>query len=160
MADNKKLTTSIALGTLLIPLSAFAASVLVKDAPPVESTISVTSPAVPVAATGFATQTASAADLQAACGVEGLRLVQAETDQSISSIQQAALDALREICAQEGMPLPGKPAPEPVTQTVVVNAAPSNSISQAPSNGQSETEHEEEHEEEHEHDEHEEEGDD
>jgi hypothetical protein len=152
MADNKKLTASIALGTLLIPLSAFAASVLIKDAPPVESTTSVTIPAVPVATTGFATQTATAADLQAACGVEGLRLVQAEVDLSISSIQQAALDALREICSQEGMPLPGKPAPEPVTQTVVVNAAPSTSVSQTSSDDQSEVEHEDEHEE-HEHEE-------
>jgi len=153
MADNKKLSASIALGTLLIPLSAFAASVLVKDVPPVESTTtSVTSSAVPVATTGFATQTATAADLEAACGVEGLRLVQAESDLSISSIQQAALDALREICLQEGMPLPGKPAPEPVTQTVVVNAAPSTSVSQTSSDDQSEGQHEEEHEE-HEHEE-------
>jgi hypothetical protein len=152
MADNKKLTASIALGTLLIPLSAFAASVLIKDVPPVESTTSVTAPAVPQPTAGFATQTATAADLLAACGVEGLRLVQAEAEQSISSIQQAALDALREICVQEGMPLPGKPAPEPVTQTVVVNAAPSTTVSQSSSDDQSRVEHEEEHEE-HEHEE-------
>lgn len=139
MADRKKLPISVALGTLLIPVSAFAASVLVKDAAPVESTTSVTAPAVTQAGTGFATQTATAADLRAACGVEGLRLVDAEANLSITGLQQAALDALREICVQEGMPLPGKPAPEPVTETVIVANGASSSATQ----GSSEVEHEE-----------------
>lgn len=143
MANNKKLSASVALGTLLIPLSAFAASVMVKDAPPVESTTSVTSSVPPPAETVFASQVATAADLQAACGVEGLGLVEAEAKLSITAIQQAALDALREICAQEGTPLPGKPAPEPITQTVVVaNASSSPSVSQGSS--EHEVEHEEE----------------
>jgi hypothetical protein len=74
----------------------------------------------PVTATDFAVQTATAADLAAACGETGTGMVAAEMEGSISDIQQAALDALREICAEQGMPLPGKPAPEPLTQTVIL----------------------------------------
>jgi hypothetical protein len=154
MASNKKLSVSVALGTLLIPLSAFAASVLVKDAPPVETTTSVAAQVVAEATTDFANQTATAADLQAACGVEGLQLVAAEANSSMSAIQQAALDALREVCAQEGLPLPGKPTPEPVTQTVVVaSSASSPSVSQGSSYSESESEHEQDEHEEHEHEE-------
>jgi hypothetical protein len=46
--------------------------------------------------------------------------VAAEAGGSIGDIAQGALDALREICAQQGMPLPGKPVPPPITQTVVL----------------------------------------
>ncbi|HSK07617.1 MAG TPA: hypothetical protein VK990_08875, partial [Acidimicrobiia bacterium] len=111
------------LGLLLIPLSAYAASVLVIDRaqtepgtpPPAASPFSTS-----VTTTDFAIETATAADLAAACGETGMGMVAAEMDGSISDIQQAALDALREICAEQGMPLPGKPAPEPHTQTVVL----------------------------------------
>lgn len=150
MANRKGLSASVALGTLLIPLSAFAASVLVKDAAPVESSTSVASTVVePQTDTVFAPQTASAADLEAACGEEGLRLVGAEADRSISDIQQAALDALREICVQQGMPLPGKPIPDPITQTVVVaSGASAPAVSQSSPSDERELEHEEEHEDE------------
>ncbi len=144
MADRKKLPLSVALGTLLIPVSAFAASALVKDAPVVESPTTVATTAQAQTEAVFAPQTVSAADLTAACGVEGLKLVESEAQQSITAIQQAALDALREICVQEGMPLPGKPVPEPVTQTVVV----ANAAASAPSVSQGSSEHEAEHEEE------------
>ncbi len=160
MAANKKLSASIALGTLLIPLSAFAASVLVPEAAPTEPTTSVPSRSAPQVESVFVTQAATAADIEAACGVEGLRLVDAEANHSISGVQQAALDALREICAQENRPLPGRPAPDPVTRTVVVNAAPSVSASPGSSDDQSEVEHEDEHEDEHQEVEHESEDDD
>jgi hypothetical protein len=110
-------------GLLLVPLSAYAASVLISDraqtepeAPaPVSASIS-----TPVTAPDFATQTATEADLAAACGETGLGMVASEMEGSISDIQQAALDALREICSEQGMPLPGKSAPQPLTQTVVL----------------------------------------
>ncbi|HLF61988.1 MAG TPA: hypothetical protein VI980_12510 [Acidimicrobiia bacterium] len=153
MADRKGLSASVALGTLLIPLSAFAATVLVKDTPPVESSTSVSTTVVePVTEAVFAPQTATVADLAAACGEQGLRLVEAEAGESISDIQQAALDALREICAQQGMPLPGKPIPEPITQTVVVSNAQSAPAGSPASPGEeSEVKPEEEHEEEDQH---------
>jgi hypothetical protein len=63
--------------------------------------------------------TASARDLRRACGRDGRTLVEAEADGTISAVEQAALDALRPICAAEGRPLAPPPAPEPV----VVSAA-------------------------------------
>jgi hypothetical protein len=106
---------------VLVPLSAYAASILVSDRIPVEPEATIPAPvATPVTVTDFAAQTASAANLEAACGDAGLGMVAAETDGSIGDIEQAALDALREICAQQGMPLPRKPVPPPITQTVVL----------------------------------------
>jgi hypothetical protein len=65
--------------------------------------------------------------------------VDGEANGSITELQQSALDALREICAQQGMPLPGKPVPEPIVQTVV-------SASSAPPVTQGSFEDESEHE--------------
>jgi len=118
---KRSVSASVLVGMLLVPLSAYAASVLVSDKTQVEPEARVPAPIyTPVTVTDFATQTASAADLEAACGDVGLGMVAAELDGSISDIQQAALDALREICVQQGMPLPGKPAPQPITQTVIL----------------------------------------
>jgi hypothetical protein len=141
MADRKGLSVSVALGTLLIPLTAFAASALVGDGMAAE-------PLTTVGAAVFATQAdpgsdgqaATAADLVAACGQAGLDLVDGEANGSITELQQSALDALREICAQQGMRLPGKPVPEPIVQTVV-------SASSAPPVTQGSFEDESEHEE-------------
>jgi hypothetical protein len=120
---KRTVSTSMVLGLLLVPLSAFAASVLISDRAQTEAEASAPAPApisTPVTATGFAIQTATAADLAAACGETGMGMVAAEMEGSISDIQQAALDALRDICAEHGTPLPGKPAPEPLAQTVVL----------------------------------------
>ena len=116
------LSVSVVLGTLLIPLSAFAASVLVTNDgsgdPP--ATTMPTAAAQPQSVPAIEPPIASSADLVAACGEAGLLLVDAEVAGSISEVQQAALDGLREICTQQGIPLPGKPVPEPIVQTVVV----------------------------------------
>jgi hypothetical protein len=119
---------------LLVPLSAYAASVLVGDrVEPVAEAPAPPPVATPVTLTEFAPQTATAADLEAACGELGVGMVAAEADGSITDIQQAALDALREICAQQGMPLPGKPAPPPVTQTVVLaDSQPTTTVGGSP----------------------------
>ncbi|HSO50298.1 MAG TPA: hypothetical protein VLS86_07095 [Acidimicrobiia bacterium] len=119
---RQSLSVSVVLGIVLVPLAAFAASVLVDSEEPSE-TSSTTVPAAVAATQPEAVPsavTASADDLAAACGDAGLVLVDAEADGSISEVQQAALDGLREVCDQQGMPLPGKPAPEPIVQTVVV----------------------------------------
>jgi hypothetical protein len=132
---KRTVSTSMVLGLLLVPLSAFAASVLISDRaqtePEAPAPASASLP-TPVTAIDFAIQTATAADLAAACGETGMGMVAAEMDGSISDIQQAALDALREICVEQGMPLPGKPAPEPLTQTVVLaESRPASSADQA-----------------------------
>ncbi len=51
-------------------------------------------------------------------------MLEKEASGSITAIERAALDALREICAEEGMPLDGPPAPPPLvrTRTIQVSA--------------------------------------
>ncbi len=58
--------------------------------------------------------------LAAACGSDGLALVDKEADGSIDAIEQAALDALRPICDEAGLTLPEAPQVAPVVQKVVV----------------------------------------
>jgi len=118
---RRGVSVSVLVGLVLVPLSAYAASILVSDRIPVEPEAIIPAPvATPLTVTDFAAQTASAVDLEAACGDAGLGMVAAETDGSIGDIEQASLDALREICVEQGMPLPGKPVPPPITQTVVL----------------------------------------
>jgi hypothetical protein len=113
---KKSLLVSLAVGALLIPLAAFGASSLVNA--------QVTPPAPPTVPTLLsATTTTEAngeADLDLACGAEGMQLVTAEADGSIDEIQRAALDALRDICAAEGRSLPGPPAAAPVAPPATV----------------------------------------
>lgn len=128
-------TISLFLGLLLIPLSAVAAtalmsngggtgtdgdeaSVVVVDVP--ETTVTTTEPAT--SETVFVTEppTATRADLETACGSEGLELVEREAAETITDLEQAALDALRQICAEEGLEIAGPPAPPPVVRTVSV----------------------------------------
>jgi hypothetical protein len=67
--------------------------------------------------------------------------VSAETDGSITGVQVAALDALREICTQEGMPLPG-PNSEIAGQTVAqTDSGPTLTIS----HGSSDDDHDDDH---------------
>jgi hypothetical protein len=108
----------VIVGTLLVPVSAVAA-LLLADPSPTEATPASTT-STTIASPPTATATAGDADLAAACGPAGMQLVALEQGGTISAVQQAALDALRGICEQEGIPLPGKPAPDPVTETVVV----------------------------------------
>jgi hypothetical protein len=131
---KRSVSASLLLGLLLVPLSAYAASVLVGDrVEPVAEAPAPPPVATPVTVTEFAPQTATAADLEAACGDLGRGMVAAEAEGSITDVQQAALDALREICAQQGMPLPGKPAPPPVTQTVVLaDSQPTTTVGGSP----------------------------
>jgi hypothetical protein len=133
---RQSLSVSVVLGIVLVPLAAFAASVLVDSEEPSE-TSSTTVPAAVAPTTQPeavpSPETASADDLAAACGDAGLVLVDAEADGSISEVQQAALDGLREVCDQQGMPLPGKPAPEPIVQTVVVADNTSSNAAAQPS---------------------------
>jgi hypothetical protein len=65
---------------------------------------STTVAAIPAAAVG---ESGALSDMQLACGPEGSTLVAREADGTITGIEQAALDALRPICKDEGMPLVG-----------------------------------------------------
>ena len=145
---TNRFTISLILGLLLIPISAVAAVALISQeedpAATQEETIEVASPtpeatievvtttiaAPAVSETMVVTEspTATSADLAIACGDEGMQLVEREADGSIDELGQAALDALRQICEEEGIPLPGPPEPAPVVRTVTV-VAPSTSSS-------------------------------
>jgi hypothetical protein len=127
-------TISLILGLLLIPLSAVAATALISndDGETGEDDAAVVVVEVPettvptteavTAETVFVTEppTATRADLEGACGPEGLELVERELDGTITDLEQAALDSLRQICAEEGLELAGPPAPPPVVRTVKV----------------------------------------
>jgi len=126
-------TISLILGLLLIPLSAVAATALISSDGESESddagviVVEVPETTVPTteaveAETVFVTEppTATRADLEAACGPEGLELVEREAAGTITDLEQAALDSLRQICAEEGLELAGPPAPPPVVRTVKV----------------------------------------
>jgi hypothetical protein len=139
-----RFSTSLIIGLLLVPLSAVAAVALVTpDAPAETETVAVAETTLPESTTTsadaveptVAPEIASAEDLVAACGDQGMSLVAKEADASISPLEQAALDSLRAICETEGMALPGKPAPEAIVQTMTV-AAPatggSNSTASSP----------------------------
>lgn len=168
---GRRFALSLAAGLLLIPLSATAGFAIINDiatAPEepattlaVEPRASATTPTAqvvvqPVAATPY--------DLALACGPDGATLVAAETGGTISEVQQAALDALRQICADAGMALPDPAALPPIVRTVEASASsPSTTLQQTShddddhGNGddhedEDEDEHEHEHEDEHEDD--------
>jgi hypothetical protein len=120
---KKSVSLSVILGTLLVPLSAFAASNLVEST--AAPGTSITAAASPVTETVVTEPGSPARDLETACGEAGLAMVAAEAAGSIGDLQQAALDALRGVCAEQGTPLPTPPT----TQTVVSTAVPAPSAS-------------------------------
>jgi hypothetical protein len=164
MSDSKQpasgvrrtVSLSVVAGTILVPLSAVAALLLTgspsSDAAAVSTTSSVASAVSPQDATE--TTKGRGGDLKAACGPEGMGLVALEQSGTITTVQQAALDALREICEQEGMPLPDRPAPEPVTETVLV-ADDSSGSSTAPLSTVPSFENDDDHEDDEDHEDHE-----
>jgi hypothetical protein len=112
---KRSVSLSVILGTLLVPLSAYAASALFDAGDVAESAI--TAESSPSGATAVTGPPTVAADLGKACGEAGLAMVATESAGTISELQQAALDALRGICAEQGIPLPA-PEPEPVVTSV------------------------------------------
>lgn len=142
--NGSKLTISIIAGMMLIPVSAVAAVMLTDHetapAEAVDTTTTVaTQPPPAVAEIVYANVGATAEDLEYACGEGGLWLVDAEAAATITSVQQAALDALRGICEGQGTPLPGKAAPPPLvttrTVTVAVPAPPPAVLATPPDEG-------------------------
>ncbi len=109
---------SIVMGTLLVPLSAVAAIWLTGPGEPADAATPTTTTA-PVATSASSVDT-SAQDLAAACGQDGMQLVSLEAAGKITDVQQAALDALRDICDQQGTPLPPAPETSQVVERVVV----------------------------------------
>ncbi|MGI9649263.1 MAG: hypothetical protein ACR2OI_12160 [Acidimicrobiia bacterium] len=116
---------ALVVGLVAIPGLAFAtnSALTADDVKGVADTAGATGSTVATAAAGDI----SAEDLVRACGVEGHYLVELEAVNATDEIQQAALNALRPICQEAGLPLP--PAPlvegETIVETVtVVRTAP------------------------------------
>jgi hypothetical protein len=131
-SGGRKYSTSLILGLLFVPVSAVMAVALVSPSSDADTGIEEQVAAVPettIAAASATTTTAgifeysSHEDLVAACGPEGIGLVEREAAGSISPLEQAALDSLRAICETEGMPLPGPPAPAPIVKVVATPAS-------------------------------------
>jgi hypothetical protein len=159
---GKRFALSLAAGLLLIPLSATAGFAIINGiaTDPIEpaKTLSADSATTTTAPTEVVVQPVAATpyDLILACGPDGMSLVAAENDGTISDVQQAALDALRQICAEAGMPLPNPVAPVVVESAVQQLPSPT-ATAQQPGHdddrqsGEHEGEHEDDHETEYEH---------
>jgi hypothetical protein len=128
--NKPRLALSVVLGMALVPMSAVGAVLVTQHSPEIQSetetpvaAATVTPPTI--AQIVYSDVEATSDDLAYACGEGGQRLITAESEGTISELEQAALDALREICESQGTPLPGKEAPPPIveTRTVVVEAA-------------------------------------
>lgn len=118
------------IGVILLPIGAAASVGLMRGDTPSDTTVVTTvaeASSEPVTSAELVIETVMPEtdldDLADACGKDGLELVEREAEGTISELQQAALDALRAVCAEAEMPLPGPPAPPPIVQTVTVAAA-------------------------------------
>jgi len=120
---------SFLIGLLAVPLSAVAAFLLITGTDTeavrvaVETTTAPTTTSAPATTLVVPVVDDGAAVLALACGGDGRGLVEKEADGSITSLEQAALDALRPICEAAGQALAGPPAPAPVIRTVQVTAS-------------------------------------
>ena len=119
---NKRYTASLAAGLLAVPLLALSANALLSpeeddDYYEDTTTTAVVQTIAPVTTESRATYLE---DVIRACGVEADYLMELETGGFISPEQKAALDALREVCDQEGLPLAGPAPGDPIVQTNTV----------------------------------------
>lgn len=132
-ARGSRIGATVALSIVLVPAAALLAVALANPASPeevpVETTIAATTTtseaSVPAASVVVEPVVSTQADLIAACTVDGIALVEAEAGGEITELQSAALDALRQLCAEAGLEIPGPPPPPPVVRTVTV-AGPTN----------------------------------
>jgi len=130
-------------GLLLVPATAIAAVAIVgaTSRPPAaeafEETTSTTQEIEAETTTTTTTTTTTNVDVEGLSGEEALReactesaegLLERELDESISDIETAALDALRQICDEHGMPIAGQPEPEAIVQVITVNETPQNDV--------------------------------
>ena len=133
---EKGLSLSIVVGTLLVPLAAVAAVWLsTPEQEPAEADDPSTPPKTEAVVT--ATSPDLVSDVRNACGPEGMELVSLEDTGAITDVQQAALDGLREVCQQQGVPLSPPPSAEPVTPAAApaVEVAAPVTMATIPANG-------------------------
>lgn len=127
--QKKAVSWSVIVGTLLIPLSAVGAVLIAQPGASSEADPTTVPVAVEPTSPSTVSTTGSGAgsnpdDIRTACGTSGMELVALEERGETTEIQQAALDALRDVCEQEGLPLPPAPTPQPIIETVTVEPRP------------------------------------
>jgi len=138
-----KLTGSVIAGLLLVPASAIAAVAIVTatSGTPAAEAMDETTTTVAQLTTTTVVEALDVLDdsgkIEDACTVDAQKLIEHELDGSITDLQAAALDALREVCDQNGMPIAGPPAPEPVTRVVTVATPAPASTTTAPDSTES-----------------------
>jgi ribonuclease E len=119
----------VAIPTLVLASTAMLGSESADTAPQPQTVVQSVAPA-DVPATTSTTQASvgatvsEPADIATACGPEGAQLVAAEAAGELNELQQAALDALRPICEEAGMPLSGPPLPPPIVVIETVMPLP------------------------------------
>ena len=129
--SGSRLTASIIAGLVLVPLSAIAAVALVgaMGEAPAEETFDATSTTLVTTTTMVETAAVEAANddgtgedaTRQACTSDADLLIERELDGSITDLEAAALDALRQICEDADMPIAGPPVPAPIVKTVTVS---------------------------------------
>jgi len=122
---RKTLIAALVLGALAGPAVALGASGFLSGGDLAEATAT---PA-PVAASAVMTteavsvpETDAEADLLEACTVDGHALTEAEAAGTITDVEQAAPDALRDICTEAGLDL-ADPVLDEITEEIVVRTA-------------------------------------
>ena len=126
---RKSLVAAVLAGALVVPSVAFIAGASNGTSQPQEGPAIAN--ALPARVGGSAEKGAGTtqgavsepSDLQLACGADGAALVAGERAGILTPVEEAALDALRDICDEAGMPLDPAPAGSVVTEVVVVEAA-------------------------------------
>jgi hypothetical protein len=130
-AKTNRVTGSVIAGLLLVPATAIAAVAIVGATaqPPAaeafdESLVSTTTEAVAdsTTTTSLVAGMSEAEAVEQACTVSAMELINREVDETLTDLEAAALDALRQICEEHGMPIAGPPVPEAVVRVVKVAA--------------------------------------
>ncbi len=133
-------TGSVLAGLLLVPASAFAAVAIVgaTSGEPSEDVLeATTTTALVVVVAEEAATTTGAPDeakfISVACTEGAEELIEKEMAGTLGDLEAAALDALRQICEDNGVPIIGPPQPEPIIEIVTLVAAPDGSSDQGSS---------------------------
>ncbi|MCL1601073.1 MAG: hypothetical protein M3112_06010, partial [Actinomycetia bacterium] len=135
-----RVSGSVIAGLLLVPATAIAAVAIVGATarPPAAEAIeevTTTTEAIDEPTTTSTTTDVSgltdAEALEKACTESAQELLERELDDSIDELETAALDALRQICDENGMTIAGPPEPAPIVTVVTVEDTSTTSTTDA-----------------------------
>jgi len=140
---STRLTASVVAGLLLVPASAIAAVAIVgaTSSSPSEETFDAATSTSLLTTTTMATVTADQVvdidedHISEACTTDADNLLELEEAGSLTDLQAAALDALREICAEHDMTIAGPPAVDTVVKVVTVQEPTTTTMDDSSSDG-------------------------